>query len=32
YSACRVYTAMRRRGLYRDGGASHQGLIDGLNH
>ncbi|RCV25796.1 hypothetical protein SETIT_5G194700v2 [Setaria italica] len=24
--------AGRRRGLYRDGGASHQGLIDGLNH
>ncbi|RLN30893.1 hypothetical protein C2845_PM05G25230 [Panicum miliaceum] len=32
HSACRIYTAMRRRILYRDGGASHQGLIDGLHH
>jgi CCR4-NOT transcription complex subunit 7/8 len=32
HSACRVYTSMRRRVLYRDGGASHQGLIDGLNY
>ncbi|KAF8722611.1 hypothetical protein HU200_022446 [Digitaria exilis] len=30
--ACGVYMAMRRRVLYRDGGASHQGLIDGLHH
>ena len=32
HSACRIYTAMRRRILYRDGGASHQGIIDGLHH
>ncbi|KAG2627719.1 hypothetical protein PVAP13_3KG262075 [Panicum virgatum] len=32
HSACRIYTAMRRRILYRDGGASHQGLMDGLHH
>jgi len=32
HSACRIYTAMRRHILYRDGGASHQGLMDGLHH
>jgi CCR4-NOT transcription complex subunit 7/8 len=31
YVASRVFTAMRRRVMYRDGGASREGLIDGLH-
>ncbi|XP_062182171.1 probable CCR4-associated factor 1 homolog 11 [Phragmites australis] len=29
--ACRIYTVMRRRVLYHDGGACHEGLIHGLH-
>ncbi|OEL19912.1 putative CCR4-associated factor 1-like protein 9 [Dichanthelium oligosanthes] len=31
HRACRVFTAMRRRILYQDGGARHEGFIDGLH-
>ncbi|GJM90949.1 hypothetical protein PR202_ga07276 [Eleusine coracana subsp. coracana] len=29
-TACRILTSIRRQGLYPDGGACHEGVIDGL--
>lgn len=30
-TACRIFTAIRRQGLYPDGGACHEGVIDALH-